>query len=138
MKNNAFSILLLSLWVWGCSDLAEPSSHPIDWLKPESENSHMAKIASSGIEGCQPCHGGYEKNDYFGGSSGVSCYTCHAGGPSGHPEWTEWMDKNSKNYHGTAYIEKGQDYCFKCHLTKTNNKIIDFSCQVCHTNWVMN
>ena len=89
MKNLllfSFVILLLT----GCTELGEPPMHPSGWTDKNSEDSHMAKITIRGIEGCKDCHGGVEKNDYFGGTSGVGCDDCHEG-PSGHPDFSVWV-----------------------------------------------
>ncbi len=111
--------------VTGCTKLGEPTMHPSDWNDSSSESSHMAKIAVTGIEGCKPCHGGIEKHDYFGGSSGVSCYQCHAGGPSGHPDFTVWM-----NSHGNDNSSR----CVQCHgsFTDKSGGVAGVSCYTCH------
>jgi hypothetical protein len=55
--------------------------HPPNWAAPGSDQSHAAYIKSVywDLDECKVCHG----SDYKGGSSGVSCYTCHTqpGGP---------------------------------------------------------
>ena len=100
VANNLTVFISVLLLLSGCTNTGEPPIHPSGWLDTSSEFSHMSKIAESGIEGCKACHGGEELNDYFGGSSGVSCYGCHAGGPSGHPDWSKWMqDTTSVDFH---------------------------------------
>jgi hypothetical protein len=51
--------------------------HPPAWTTPKDDNSHGVYIKNDNwrIENCQPCHG----DDYRGGGSGESCYTCHTG-----------------------------------------------------------
>lgn len=124
-------IILVLLTVTGCTETVEPSIHADGWLDPGAENSHMARIASSGISGCEACHGG----NYFGGTSEVSCYTCHAGGPSGHPDVSSWLlSPESDLFHGQVAQIEGFDHCTQCHGSDLaggaagGNK----SCAVCH------
>ncbi len=52
--------------------------HAEDWYTAEeSEGFHGVSIREHGwkMDGCKKCHG----DDYKGGSSGKSCYTCHTG-----------------------------------------------------------
>ncbi len=122
MKNILLFSLLLFLLV-GCTELGEPSMHPSDWTDQQSVDSHMAKIAVTGTEGCKDCHGGVEKNDYHGGTSGVSCYQCHFGGPSGHPAFDIWMGT-----HGDSEINR----CKLCHGESLTGGITEVSCYTCH------
>ncbi len=111
-------ILILVSVGWllsGCAEEQVASSHPDNWTDPASDDSHMAKIIDRGIDGCQACHGG-DGNDYFGGTSGVSCYSCHEGGPSGHPAWGVWMsDTTSAQFHGTVAGSVSSSACAACH-----------------------
>ena len=128
-------LLLLSIsWLLsGCAEEATPPTHPDNWLKAGDPNSHMAKVQFAGIEGCQACHGGAETNDYFGGTSGVSCYDCHAGGPSGHPAWAVWMsDTLNTEFHGAVAIDKGFTYCNDCHGADEVIGITGHTCTNCH------
>jgi hypothetical protein len=128
-KSLIFSFIIL--FATGCTKLGEPTMHTSDWTNANSENSHMAKIAVTGIEGCKPCHGGLEKHDYFGGSSGVSCYQCHTGGPSGHPAFNIWVgSQNSADFHGKDDMGR----CVKCHggFTDKSGGLAEVSCSTCH------
>ena len=55
--------------------------HPDGWVNPTSQNFHGMFIRNEdwSMESCTSCHG----SDYAGGTSGVSCITCHTqtGGP---------------------------------------------------------
>ena len=103
--------------------------HPSGWTDENSEDSHMAKISVKGIEDCKDCHGGVEKNDYFGGTSGVSCYDCHAGGPSGHPAFEIWIgEPTNLNFHG----KDDSNRCKLCHGNDFSGGISGVSCYVCH------
>lgn len=125
--------LFLMILIFGCNEPADPPIHPDEWIIPGAENSHMEKIAERGIIGCKVCHGGYEKNDYFGGTSGVSCYNCHAGGQSGHPAWSEWMNIDSDLFHGVAADTRGLDNCRICHGDDLTGGIVEMSCNLCHS-----
>lgn len=139
--SKIFSISILILFfVTGCTEKAEVEYHPEGWIDIGSDNSHMAKISNSGIEFCKECHGGEEPDDYYGGSAGISCYNadCHAGGPSGHPVWSEWMNHSSPDFHGTTYL--AADRCKNCHdyyhATEASNRddnSVGVYCTDCHT-----
>ena len=128
MKN----ILLISIFILlgtSCTELAEPTMHPTDWTDSNSDNSHMSKIVVTGTSGCKDCHGGIEKNDYYGGTSGVSCYQCHSGGPSGHPAFNIWIgEPTNPNFHGKANTNS----CKLCHGDDLRGGIADVSCYTCH------
>ena len=130
MKNILLFSMLMFFLV-GCTELGEPPMHPSDWTDPKSEDSHMAKIAVTGIEGCKDCHGGLEKHDYFGGTSGVSCYECHSSGPSGHPDYNLWMGTpTSSDFHGNDNSSR----CAACHgsFTDISGGLVGVSCYTCH------
>lgn len=120
---------LVIFFVTGCTKLGEPEMHPSDWTDQNSENSHMAKIAVNGTAGCKSCHGGVEKHDYFGGSSGVSCYQCHTGGPSGHPSFNIWIGSpDDPQFHG----KQDTNRCKACHGQNLKGGITEVSCFTCH------
>ncbi|MEE9167305.1 MAG: CxxxxCH/CxxCH domain-containing protein [Candidatus Neomarinimicrobiota bacterium] len=58
-----------------CTDPAEPPVHPDDWGDPGSRNFHgqVLKTNGWGFNRCQFCHG----EDLSGGSSRLSCSSCH-------------------------------------------------------------
>ncbi len=81
-------IAVLLFILSGCSKLEEgsqnmnpvvPGFHPNGWASPASPSFHGRAIADSGftMASCKSCHG----SDYRGGTTTVSCYTCHARGP---------------------------------------------------------
>ncbi len=131
----------------GCTEEAELQIHPDGWIDIGSDNSHMAKISSSGIGSCKECHGGTEPDDYYGGIADISCFTCHASGPSGHPVWSEWMNPaDSVYFHGVERIaDRGiplreDQRCAKCHdfyhKSEENTKLgssVGIFCTDCHT-----
>ncbi len=113
-----------------CADRKEieaPQTHVEGWMDQSSASFHGAKLENINLISCQECHG----NDHRGGTSGVSCYKCHAGGPSGHPGG--WMDTTSAKFHGPALAARGMDECAACHgedfRGRENN---GSSCYLCH------
>ncbi len=126
---NKLLFLSSILIIVGCTELNQPTMHPADWTNTNSEDSHMAKIAVTGIQACRDCHGGLEKNDFFGGTSGISCYACHEGGPSGHPAFDIWMgDSGNSNFHGT----ENPDRCKACHGDDLSGGVTAVNCYTCH------
>ncbi len=124
-------ILLVSyiiLIVSGCTRLGEPTMHPSEWTDQNSENSHIAKIIITGTETCKSCHGDNGK----GGNSEVSCFTCHAGGPSGHPAYNIWVgSRDSSDFHGK---DDDTDRCQACHGEDYLGGDSGVSCFTCHSN----
>ncbi|NOZ74765.1 MAG: hypothetical protein GXO90_05225 [FCB group bacterium] len=142
-----FSLGLIFLAV-SCTELKDPAIHPDGWLDSASDYSHMAKIGQAGIDGCRKCHGNpSDPNDYFGGTSGVSCAQCHESGPSGHPSFATWVgappDSNAsleaqEEFHGTAFLLDQR--CENCHdvyhaseATGTGKNTVGIYCTNCHT-----
>lgn len=69
------SLIALTLLGFGCADQNSSSAspgavHPADWGRTHADQ-------AQDLRGCQGCHG----LDFTGGSSGVSCFDCHASGP---------------------------------------------------------
>lgn len=136
-----FSFIILL--IIGCTKFGEPTMHPSEWTDPNSDNSHVAKIIVTSSETCGSCHG----QNYDGGSSGVSCYKCHAGGQSGHPAYNIWIGSpNSPDFHGKDETERcitchGDDYlggtsgvsCYQCHNGPNAYSCQDFTAPATHT-----
>jgi predicted CxxxxCH...CXXCH cytochrome family protein len=106
----------------------EVSVHGANWLNKNSSEFHGTVLAQQNYnaEDCRPCHG----NQYDGGVSGVSCYTCHASYP--HPA-SGWVAGAGAHY--VFLKNNGYDLlsCTPCHgqnydLVKVNN-----SCVTCHS-----
>jgi hypothetical protein len=59
-----------------CNDCHSTFPHPDEWSLIGNDNSHgeFIKENMGAIENCKKCHG----FDLRGGTSGVSCYDCHA------------------------------------------------------------
>ena len=100
------------------------SGHPATsiWVgSPDSDDFH----GKDDLDRCQTCHG----EDYLGGTSGVSCYQCHAGGASGHPATSIWVGSpNSDDFHGEDDITR----CVTCHGDDYFGGTSGVSCYQCH------
>ena len=80
----------------GCNDCHDGAGgHPGTWANPASSPFHGDEVAAEGPTACAPCHASTEQGvlRYTGGWSNVSCFACHAGGPSGHP--SGWLEERS-------------------------------------------
>jgi len=89
-----------------CHDGA--GGHPAGWAS-RPDPAHAATVAVESNDDCVHCHGA----DYLGGWSEVSCYGCHAGGPSGHPDG--WMNDEAASFHGNEVTLDGSVRCMSCH-----------------------
>ncbi|MFN8546508.1 MAG: hypothetical protein U0527_00680 [Candidatus Eisenbacteria bacterium] len=107
-----------------CHDGA--GGHPNDWAVRGSEHFHATEVAREGNAECANCHG----SNFRGGWSGVSCYDCHAGGPSGHPDG--WMDERSSSFHGQEVILHGVTECTECHGFGLSGGTSGVACGDCH------
>lgn len=106
-----------------------PSGHPPldEWYNPSSNRFHGVRVSQTGTGYCGGCHG----EDFRGGDSEVSCYTCH-NGPSGHPA-QGWFSRNSENFHGLAASGRGLPACAECHGSDFHGGISGTDCHTCHS-----
>jgi hypothetical protein len=127
-----------------CYDCHSNYPHPPAWATPGSNESHAAYLKSKywSLDGCQVCHG----RDYKGGTSDVSCYTCHPqkGGPqacntchgtaaapaSEIANWTPPKDLDDNIYPESPGVGAHQAHMLKNTWTTAYNK----DCSQCHTN----
>lgn len=100
--------------------------HPYRWAEPTSAQFHGAEVAAEGPGPCALCHGA----DYCGGSSGVSCFQCHAGGSGGHPGG--WMNPVAASFHGKRVFEDGVTDCQHCHGFGLGGGTSGVACARCH------
>jgi len=111
----------------GCYDCHDgPGGHPGGWADREAEQFHGESVEKAGPMACRTCHG----TDYRGGWSGVSCYECHAGGPSGHPDG--WMNRSSASFHGLKVLTQGVEDCTRCHGFGLGGGTTGVACASCH------
>jgi hypothetical protein len=95
------------------------SVHPTGW---SDGRVHGAEVMANSATSCTACHG----SDYMGGTSGVSCYTCHDG-PGGHP--TGW---SRPSVHGAEVRANGSESCALCHGADYRGGWTGVSCYRCH------
>lgn len=108
--------------------------HSTNWASPsESDDFHGYVIKEQGGYGsCAQCHSGPE-DDFEGGTSGISCYQCHGGGPSGHPTFDIWVgSRDDDAFHGNIVARDGLGVCQVCHGQDLRGGIADLSCFICH------
>ena len=128
----AFALLLL-----GCSGTSTDApqfntatgEHPATWLQ-----THYAEYIASPA-GCTTCHGSVTDPKSTGGTSGVSCFKCHANGPSHQPGW-EAASKHGRQGAMPAPTDTvGFAACTKCHGSNYDNPTgVTPSCKSCHKN----
>lgn len=105
--------------------------HPDGWKNPGAANFHGKFLLNGTLDYsyCQKCHG----SDYQGGSSGVSCYTCHDQFP--HPGG--WLQSSNQKFHGNflLYGLLDRQECQKCHGDDFSGGTSGISCYTCHNNY---
>jgi hypothetical protein len=110
-----------------CDDChAGAGGHPAGWSTPAHAAFHGRAVEREGPGPCRECHG----PDYEGGWSGVSCYDCHAGGASGHPDG--WMTPGSASFHGVQLLIQGVQSCTPCHGAGLGGGTSGSACGECH------
>ncbi|MBI5476789.1 MAG: hypothetical protein HY964_08655 [Ignavibacteriales bacterium] len=142
MKKIIFCFIGLSLVLlaFNCSELkkslpvassGELKLHDSGWDNPESANFHgkYLDVKEYNFDECTRCHGG----NYSGGTSGVSCFSCH----SAYPHKAGWTVVDSASYHG-KYL-KSKDWnvteCQGCHGTNYTGGTSGVSCRSCHPSF---
>lgn len=140
---NAKFIIGLSaaaLLLGGCAKLKDDLPQPIEpgvqvhhpsWMDTTSANFHGTLLRTGGaqVQTCFVCHGG----DYNGGTSGVSCISCHnSRGANIHGRG--WEDPSSSNFHGRVIAAGGWDMrpCQPCHGTRYTGGSTPVPCTTCH------
>lgn len=145
----AFSLMVITaLSYQGCSELDKTATvapelgiHPTGWAdtnNQSSDNFHGKYIYNNKqwlLTACRTCHG----SDYTGGSTGVSCLTCHTrsngpencrtchGGVSGHANPPRALNGDTL----TTSLGVGMHMA---HLYNTNWSA-QVSCEECHTDF---
>ncbi|MDP2207206.1 MAG: CxxxxCH/CxxCH domain-containing protein [Bacteroidota bacterium] len=136
---NIFLIFVIFILFGGCSklqkELPEPTSptviHAKGWEIVSSENFHGKYLHKKEwqLTDCISCHG----SDFSGGTSKVSCYTCH----SSYPHRAGFLQKNSPYYHG-LYL-KSESWvttsCQGCHGTDLSGGNNGVKCATCHDSY---
>jgi len=84
--------------------------------QPHGDDAKAAPGSTTGFNYCQVCHG--TGTDFAGGSSGVSCYTCH-GASAPHP--ASW--RTGDTYVHTTTDQGNASVCAFCHTGGANSPI---------------
>lgn len=155
MTHRILGVLTAALLASSCSelrnDLPVPVSggskvHDAEWNTAAASNFHGKVLKAKGWDDatCKPCHAG----DFTGGSSGVSCFSCHAAYPhsarfttagGGHPGYLRSLNyplATCKTCHGVSYaggtiVTTGCEAA-GCHADKAGNVKSPESCNTCH------
>jgi predicted CxxxxCH...CXXCH cytochrome family protein len=102
--------------------------HPAGWNEPTASAFHgkSLKATNWNLNACTPCHA----PTFQGGTSGVSCFTCHASYPHG----IGWVS-NSTGTHALFIASNSWDMrpCRQCHGTDYAGGATGSSCKTCHT-----
>ena len=132
----AFLPLVGGLILTGCSELNTPGPNPVtpgSLVHPTQWNDSTGHGATHGAalqkvnwdaSSCKSCHGGA----YGGGSSAVSCYTCHPSSPH------DVKFGSANNGHG-LYLKTGHynaTECKQCHGQTYAGGNVPVSCFSCH------
>jgi len=109
-----------------CYDCHETFPHKKEWLA-NSDFSHNDYLKSQNwnTDGCAKCHG----SNFGGGSSKVSCYTCH-----NYPHNSDWTTPSALGFHG-MYVKNRSDFnasCANCHGGDFRGGNTGVSCWDCH------
>jgi hypothetical protein len=146
MKTRILLLTLLTGAVvfWsGCTDLKDglPAAsapgvqvHQPSWNDTTSGNFHGLYVKDKlhgDLQSCLTCHG----QDYNGGSSKVSCVTCHQA-TSGTIHGKGWEVPGSPNFHGKAIAAASWDMrpCQTCHGQVYAGGRVPSSCRDCHVS----
>ncbi|HJV91374.1 MAG TPA: hypothetical protein VJ623_13780 [Holophagaceae bacterium] len=126
----------ISVLVLGCAgkstDAApkfnELGEHPkATWL-----NTHWQEYAKA-PDSCLTCHGSAKDPAKAGGTSQVSCFSCHPNGP-GHPEgWAAGNQHGRLGAQAAAGDWSGMASCGRCHGSDFTGGLAKVSCMTCHT-----
>jgi len=113
-------------------------AHPDDWALASQHGSFAKALpsASSGFAYCQTCHGtGTTSPENFGGgTSEVSCYTCHLVGVNvPHPEGATWRGNLTPTHRNTNQGQSNVDVCAQCHRSAPGTAGC-FNNTLCHGN----
>ena len=124
----------------GCGELKKDLPAPVSpqvqvhepaWSDTSAAGFHGRVLQAEGYNtsGCEPCHA----QSLAGGTSGVSCYSCHGSFPHA-PGWT---DGASPMFHGEYLRTKGWEVgeCASCHGSDFSGGTSGASCYTCHPSF---
>jgi hypothetical protein len=114
-----------------CSRCHASYPHATSWDSTTTNGFHGVYLHQNNFQltECTQCHG----NDYLGGTSQVSCFTCH----SSYPHSLSWETATAPNHHGD-YVKALQwqlSECTKCHGSDFSGGISGKQCSRCHASY---
>jgi len=123
----ALAALFAAAMLWSCSedrDGTEYITHPTGWTEPASEYFHGTPALERDGAGCKECHGA----DFRGGTSGASCYDCHA---YLHNDLTgqNFVTAHQQFVASTTW---NLSRCARCHGADFTGGATGFACTSCH------
>lgn len=114
-----------------CFTCHDSYPHKAGWKDTSSTIFHgkYLRLGMGTLTDCSQCHGG----GFDGGSSGVSCYTCHAS----YPHKTGWTTPMGLASHGNYLKQKNWtlDECADCHGANFTGGTSGKSCFTCHASY---
>lgn len=118
----------------GCHSVAYP--HPANWNNTAAIGTidfHGSVGYGSALTLCTTCHG----DDLTGGTSRVSCFSCHENYPHLN---ANWIADGLDNLHATTFIDLAEsgdtEECTVCHGTDYDRLVGGVKCTNCHENGV--
>lgn len=111
-----------------CYSCHESYPHKAGWSDSISTQFHgkFLLLGMGTLAECASCHGA----GYDGGTSGTSCYSCHAS----YPHKTGWTTSNPASSHGGYLSQKNWQLgeCTSCHGATFTGGTSGSSCFTCH------
>jgi len=124
----------------GCSELQKQTPapvspgvqvHDVGWSDTAAANFHGKVLKSNQYRSsdCAPCHA----KSYVGGTSGVSCFTCHTSFPHG----PGWSAPSSVLSHGKFLAARDWQAaeCARCHGDSFQGGTSGVACFTCHSSF---
>jgi len=115
----------------GCYSCHTSFPHQTGWSDTASSHFHgkFLLLGLGPLTGCAKCHG----TAYDGGTSGVSCYSCHAS----YPHKTGWLDPSVSGSHGKYLKSKSwhTSECVSCHGASFTGGTSGKGCFTCHATY---
>ncbi len=112
----------------GCFSCHASFPHKPGWSDTAANNFHgkFLRLGMGQLSDCAQCHG----TGFDGGTSGKSCFTCHAS----YPHKTEWLDPASTGSHGKYLKAKNWQNaeCAGCHGSDFTGGTSGKTCFTCH------
>jgi DnaJ-class molecular chaperone len=114
-----------------CTSCHNTFPHVAGWNVESNATFHgkFLKAQNWNMTGCTSCHG----ETYQGGTSGVSCYTCHAT----FPHVSDWDDSTTVDFHGSYLKLRNWNVtsCKNCHGNSFTGGTSEIACYTCHSQF---